>query len=139
VAKEKIMRALTRIQWLFLPCLIALALSGCEAADDDPSPTNKATMIRIHNVSAHDFENIIAGDHFYGAVDSAAFSEYADLGVAYHYNYVELTADGADFVIQPIDYVGETPLGPGYFTYEIDITDFDARLLNISAMEDESP
>jgi hypothetical protein len=134
------MRPLTRIQWLFLPCLLILALSGCEAAgDDDESPTNNATMIRIHNVSAHDFENIIAGDHFYGAVDSGAFSEYADLGVAYHYNYVELTADGADFVLQPIDFVGETPLGSGHFTYEIDITDLDALLLNMSTVEDESP
>ena len=29
--------------------------------------------------------------------------------------------DGDDLVIQPIDYVGETPLGIGYFTYHLDI------------------
>ena len=114
---------------------------GCSPVDSEPGNQTglaDATWVRIQNVSTSDFENIIVGEHDYGALSAGAFSEYADLGVAYTYNYVELTADGAEFVIQPIDYVGETPLGVGYFTYQVDITDFDARALSISASEDQA-
>ncbi|SVA18393.1 uncharacterized protein METZ01_LOCUS71247, partial [marine metagenome] len=33
--------------------------------------------------------------------------------------------DGEEYIIQPIDYVGEQPLGKGAFTYLIDVSDIN--------------
>jgi hypothetical protein len=94
------------------------------------------TMIRAHNASDLDWTSLVVGTHAFGDLQADATTEYVEFEGAYHYNYVELTADGTDFVLQPIDYVGETPLGSGHFTYEIDITDFDGAALSIEAVRD---
>ena len=41
------------------------------------------------------------------------------------------------FIIQPIDFVGETPLGSGKFTYVLEVIDFENRILNIKTSKDE--
>ena len=39
----------------------------------------------------------------------------------YRYGFVELHVDGQRFGLQPIDYVGETVLGGGEFTFRVDV------------------
>ena len=128
---------LLSVRLVFL-CMLIPALSGCGSDNiNNSSESSDKTLIRVHNLSAYDFVNIVVDDHNYGAVAAGAFSDYADLGVAYRYNYVKLTAAGAVFTLQPIDYVGETAFAAGKFSYEIDITDFAARALSIEAVEDK--
>lgn len=93
-------------------------------------------MIRIHNVSPYEYQALEVGDEFYGTLAPDAYTEYREYPIAYRYNYVRLTIAGDEFVLQPIDYVGETPLGPGQFTYEIDVADYLARRLDIRAVAD---
>ena len=50
--------------------------------------------------------------------------------------YVRLFVDENEFIIQPIDFVGETPLGSGKFTYVLEVIDFENRILNIKTSND---
>jgi hypothetical protein len=94
------------------------ALSECEK---DESKTN----IRIINDSNYDFCNVIIGDklngHNYGEINSDQNTCYLIYEKAYNYAYVSLFIEEEELIIQPIDYVGETPLGIGYFTYHLNI------------------
>jgi hypothetical protein len=114
---------------LLAPALLSLscALAACQPADG-PS------MIRIHNTSSYEYQELEVGDQYYGTLGPDAYTEYREFTVAYRYNYVRLTIAGDEFVLQPIDYVGEQPLGLGDFTYEIDIADYDARGIDIQAV-----
>jgi hypothetical protein len=110
--------------------LLAAVLGGCKPG------AGGATLIRIHNASTYDYDELQVGQEVYGALPAGAYTEYRDFGTAYRYNYVLLRIGADEFVIQPIDYVGEEPLGEGTFTYEIDVVDYDSRNLSIEAVED---
>jgi hypothetical protein len=53
----------------------------------------------------------------YGTLVPGEASGYRQVELAYRYAYVDVLADGKSYVLQPFDYVGETPLGKGRFTY----------------------
>jgi len=91
-------------------------ISDCNSDDDD----NK-TNIRVLNSSDYDFCNVVISTTGEGRNHGEIKSK------AYRYAYVSLMIDGEDLVIQPIDYVGETPLGIGYFTYHLDIEEINNK------------
>lgn len=92
--------------------------------------------IRLSNVSQYDFQNIIVntttGNVSFNNVNAGKFSEYKVFATAYRYAYIELEIDGQIYTLQPIDYVGETPLGNGNYTYQIDATDSKDRFGRLS-------
>lgn len=115
-----------------IACLIAttallVALAGCE---EGPS------MIRVHNTSTYAYSELEVGPYQIGDLAPDEYTEYLDFGTAYDYNYVRLTIDANEFVIQPVDYVGEEPLGEGFFTYELRVVSYDDRTLEIHAVGD---
>lgn len=84
------------------------------------------TNIRIKNGSRYDFCDIkmIAPDGRsvdYGTLGAGQTTCYHTYKEAYSYAYLSLTTDGATYIFQPIDYVGERPLGIGKFSYVLDI------------------
>jgi hypothetical protein len=91
------------------------------------SSSNESTdlQIRISNVSEFNFENIIvnaSGEKVnFGNLNSNSKSEFKAFDLAYRYAYVELEIDGESLTLQPIDYVGETPLENGKYSYELNI------------------
>ena len=93
---------------------------SCEENDD-----SKEVSIRISNISQFDFTNIIVNTYnnnvAFTDLNSGGKSEYKDFEQAYRYAYIELEANGETYILQPIDYVGETLLGSGNYTYQIDI------------------
>jgi len=89
------------------------------------------TMIEVHNISDYDYDNLVVGEESYGTLRSGERTEYRDFGVAYDYNYVSLEIDGMPFLLQPIDFLGETPLGPGNFTYEVGVLDATGSTVTI--------
>ncbi len=100
-----------------------------------------ATNIRVHNASFYDFENVEINPFNeptnFGDVRRGEKTGYQPFEIAYRYAYVRLFIDDKEFIIQPIDYVGETPLGPGKFTYVLKVVDFKNRILDISAVKDD--
>ena len=91
------------------------------------SSTEESTdlQIRISNVSEFNFENIIvnaSGEKVnFGNLNSNSKSEFKTFDLAYRYAFMEFEINGKTFTLQPTDYVGETPLENGKYSYEVNI------------------
>lgn len=94
------------------------------------------------NISQFNYENIIVntstGNINFNNLNSKQSSEYKTFKKAYRYAFVELQIDGKTYTFQPIDYVGESLLKKGYYTYQIDANDPKEQYgtLNLSLTED---
>ena len=102
--------------------VLLLTAFGCSKTND-PSEIN----IRISNVSAYSFENITvntgSGMVNFEDINPGELTYYKSFEIAYHYAFVELEIEGSTYTLQPIDYVGETPLKSGFYTYQINAND----------------
>ena len=96
--------------------LLTIFLFSCSQNDNN-------TLIKIKNLSQFDYSDLIVnmsgGENSYGDVNSNQTSDYKVFDFAYRYAFIELKINGDTFTVQPIDYVGETPLKNGKYTYEI--------------------
>lgn len=101
--------------------LLVTLFTSCEDEQEG------GVFIRLENISTYRYEEIKVGDQqgLVGFTDLAAgeFSGFEEFQLAYRYAYVELQIDGTTYYIQPIDFVGETPLSPGKYTYQISADD----------------
>ena len=97
--------------------------------------TIRATRIRIKNTSPYDYELLLVGNQFFGNLKSGQETEYKIFDHAYRYNFVSLAINGQVLKLQPIDYVGEKPLGHGRFTYLIGVEDLENKRLSIETLE----
>ncbi len=115
------------------PILFILLFVSC-SNDDGPSGD---VLIRVENNSIFDFEDVIVGQNEYGDIAVGEYSDYLPFEMAYRYGYIELVGEGESYILQPIDYVGETPLEPGLYTYQLDILNYMGNLyLNLTFLED---
>ena len=100
--------------------LVVILFFGCSPNDDD------ITWISVKNISSYDFADVIVntkgGENNYGNILANAISGYESFDFAYSYAFIELKINNNTYTIQPIDYVGETPLTPGKYTYSIDVS-----------------
>ncbi|MDZ7808469.1 MAG: hypothetical protein U5K71_15355 [Gracilimonas sp.] len=116
------------------------ALIGCSvfSGNDNPSKVN----IRLSNVSPYTYQDIrvsTTGDDVnFGDLRSSQFTDYSVFETAYRYAFVELQINDSTYTLQPIDYVGETPLKSGRYTYQIDADDSEDRFsrLSLTLIED---
>jgi hypothetical protein len=127
-----IMRSL----WIGLAVLGMMA-AGCTSVQESAAG---GVEIRMANRSDRDFDQVDATftskKVSYGPVAKGATSEYRTIQEdAYRYALVVVTAGGETFRFQPIDFVGETPLAPGRYTYALNIDPND-RQLTIDLIED---
>ncbi len=122
-------KSLTKCFLSILIFVIGLDLISCDILGND------STLIRIHNASEYDLLRVEVNTYDepinYGTIKSDEKSRYKTFEVAYRYAYVRLFVDENEFIIQPIDFVGETPLGSGKFTYVLEVIDFENRILSI--------
>ena len=116
-------------KYLSLFLLIFIFVS-CEENND-----SKEVSIRLSNISQFDFTNIIVNTYNNNVafidLNSGSKSDYKDFEQAYRYAYIELEANGETYILQPIDYVGETLLGSGNYTYQIDISPLSSQYSEI--------
>lgn len=98
-------------------CLIVFTalLFNCTRDND----TNEVRL-RVTNISEYNFENIVVRDKDFNNLNSSETSEYQVFDYAYSYDFIELEIDGKTYTIQPIDFVGESKLKNGNYTYAID-------------------
>ena len=128
-------KSLTKFFLSILIFVIGFGLISCDIFGEN------STLIRIHNASEYDFLRVEVNTYDepinYGTIKSDEKSRYKTFEVAYRYAYVRLFVDENEFIIQPIDFVGETPLGSGKFTYVLEVIDFENRILNIKTSKGE--
>lgn len=79
----------------------------------------EASMVRVANGTGLPLHSVSINDIFFGDVPVDGASSYQVLKPAYRYAALRLEAAGKKFEMVPEDYVGETPLGKGMFTYRI--------------------
>lgn len=108
--------------------------------DDTLVPQTSSVQIRIQNASSFKFENIIvASGGKTVSYENLLFnrkSTYKTFDIAYSYAFVELQINGKTYTIQPIDYVGETPLDNGNYTYKITVNPNPYQELSLELIKD---
>ena len=101
---------------------LMVALTSC----DSPFGPTGDVNVRVANNSSFAFGRVEVvfpeNEVDFGSVSAHGVSEYAPVVTAYRYAYIEVEIGGEVLKIQPIDYVGETPLGPGRYTYQLNVT-----------------
>lgn len=116
-----------------LTLLFFILLLSC-SSDDQLSGD---VEIRIKNTSLIDFNDVLVNTKEFGDIDAGEFSSYQPFELAYRYDYIELKSDGETYILQPIDFVGETPLSPGQYTYQLDILDLSGSpYIQLTFIED---
>ena len=103
---------------------------------EDPSKAN----IRIQNISKYDFCAVVLNPPSRlvncGGIKKGEKTCYHAFNQAYSYAYIKLYIEDKEFVLQPIDYVGEVPLDSGKYTYILDISDFNERRISLTLKKD---
>ena len=136
-------------QKLIAGLLLLSTLYSCSKGSVSVCPTTNSTActvdetktnIRIKNASHYDFCSIkmVAADGTtanYGTLRAGETTCYNVYQEAYSYAYISLKINGEDYVFQPVDYVGETPLGIGKFCYALSI-DNAYKMINIKTSKD---
>lgn len=97
----------------------------------DPGPVE----IRVRNVSSERMDDVVVtfpdGPVDYGDIDPGAASSYRTVDRAYRYAAVAAVADGDSLAITPVDYVGESLLAGGAYTYRIGLSDAQSLTLEL--------
>ena len=108
---------------LFALLTLCMIIASCQPDETEADPAADV-LIRIENASAYDYQDVIVTPRLdvisYGDVPSGFITPYQKYQEAFRYEYVELQIEGETFIIQPIDWVGETLLTPGNYTYIIE-------------------
>lgn len=114
-------------------------LIACKSDDLDPKSSDGQIRIRIWNDTSHKMDDVFvkAGNpNEYGTIESKKKSKYMQYVSAYRYAFVSFKIDGKAFLIQPIDYVGETPLEPGLYTYRLSVDNLNNPYAILEFIED---
>ncbi|MDE3743944.1 hypothetical protein [Maribacter polysaccharolyticus] len=104
-------------RFLILTISVFVFLIGCTDRDD----VLDGVWIRVKNVSTLPYDAIQVGDEemVHTNLASDSYSEYLAYETAYVYAYIHILVGEETYVLQPIDFVGESPLPLGYYTYEV--------------------
>ena len=112
-----------RTSWVRLAtatAVVVAALSGC----DNPFSSD-TTRIRLRNSSTFELTAVTfqpGGPKVeFDRIGPGQTTPYTTVSKAYDYGYLDVRVGGERRVIQPIDFVGESPVGEGRFTYVITI------------------
>jgi len=111
----------------------SLLASGCGEETQEPS------MVRVHNASGRDFVDMSVDWRSYGSVGAGGYTGYVPVEEAYSIANVRTLIDGVEYSHYFLDLRGEHRLGPGFFTYEINLLEPgnpDRRQLSLDVLED---
>ena len=108
--------------------LVAVIFVGCSDRDDNLDMVH----IRIKNESSINYDLVqVGGDEMlHENIGPDEYSGYLEYEMAYEYAYISITAGDENYVLQPIDFVGETPLENGFYTYALSISAEGNIILN---------
>lgn len=115
-----------------LACLFALLYFTYR----EPSPVD-VSSIRVRNETGSPLHGVTVNGVTYGDIAAGGSTGYRDMSGAYRYASLSVVMSGTKIDLRPHDYVGETPLGEGRFTYRIiKLTGNDGATVDIRAVKD---
>ncbi|GGW22881.1 hypothetical protein [Arenibacter certesii] len=94
---------------------------GCTDRDDNL----EGVHIRVKNESSVHFDVVEVGSSskVHKNIAAGSFSKYLEYETAYNYSYINIIVGSENYTLQPIDYVGESPLKDGFYTYGLTISE----------------
>ncbi|MDB5106611.1 MAG: hypothetical protein JWP91_4300 [Fibrobacteres bacterium] len=101
------------------------------AAGSSWKRTDAKVRIRLHNLDSLSLKGLFirfpADSARFPVLAGRSYTDYIAVDSAYRYAYIHAVAgDGRAWICQPTDFVGESPLVPGRYTFELS----RARLLD---------
>ena len=103
--------------------LLVIVLASCSIAGSDTG--EGPVSLRKKNTGYIDFQSVKMGftgpEFYYDELAAGQTSGYQLFEEACHYGYIAVEAEGKVYSIMPVDYVGESSLKPGQYTYELKI------------------
>jgi len=116
---------------------VAVGDAIVDAGPPDPGPPPiRDVMIRACNATKYNFKDLSYHGFNEGPLKKGACTQYRATGGAYGYTNAMFHIGKDLFTIEPIDYVGETPLSPGQWSYQITIYDYANKGADIRAKRD---
>ena len=116
-----------------------LVLVTTIAACDNPFSSDDGTRIRLRNASAFELTAVTfapgEASLEYARIAPGETTDYVRVDHAYSYGMLDALIGGQHRRIQPIDFVGESYIGDGRFTYVITV-DAATRNPNVTLVED---
>jgi hypothetical protein len=113
--------------------LLVCAIIGATAACGNPFGSDGPTRIRLRNASSFELTSVTFAPGServeFDRIAPNTTTDYTTVEHAYSYGYFDALVAGVRRTIQPIDFVGESYIGEGKFTYVITI---DAQTKNPS-------
>ena len=99
------------------------ALVAGLGACNNPFSSDDGTRVRLRNASAFELTSVTFNPGSravqFDRIAPGEVTEYRSVPHAYRYGMLDALVGGAQRRIQPIDYVGESVVGDGKFTYVI--------------------
>lgn len=125
-------RSAMRIRLGLLIAAAGLCAVSCARLNPGPSPPRAdgasegpAVYLRAHNASDIDFDSLTVEfpnqTEAFGALAAGEASDYRLIDGAYRYAYAEARHRDQLYVLQPIDFVGESYLRSGSYTYHFEV------------------
>lgn len=103
---------------IILMVIISICVGSCSKSTED-----NPVLLRIENPGIIAFDSVIAinpaGKQIYLNVNSNSKSDYKEFAFIYKYANVKVYFGNKSALLQPIDYVGETKITGGKFTYKL--------------------
>ncbi len=120
-------------QSLVASLFISVLILGCSVLSGSEETE---VEIRVRNSSPYTIENMRistgGGDYTYETLQPGERSEYKLYDYSYSYFFVSLTIDTAAFAQVPIDYVGESRIKSGRYTYDLRVETFEDLPISFS-------
>lgn len=113
--------------------LSIICLFSCSSDDDSNNPQTNEVNIRLSNTSNLKFENATFNNVNFGDIEAGEITKYKTFESSYSYGSVNITIDGQDYGWIPIDFVGESLLETGDYTFQYS---FDDNILTDELIKD---
>lgn len=111
---------------LFLMLLCIAVMFSCKEEESiiaEEIVATEGVFVRAENGSQFDFQDFNLMGSEMGEIKASEQSEYVEFDMAYTIGAVRLTLDTLQLDLTPIDFLGETKLENGLYTYKITVVE----------------
>ena len=117
--------------WVLSPFVVAML--ACTSGGEGVGPQSERVQIRVENGSAAVFDEVTLFlpqvSLSYSNLQPGEVTPYTTVTEAYRIASVRVVMGQDTTRLQVIDYVGEKPLGSGYYTYVLSLFEGDPKSL----------